>query len=145
MSFNWSSYLHLAQELGGRADEAARRSAISRAYYYAFHVANDHLKANRVRLDLERSVHERVWRVYIKSSNPQCVKIGTDGYRLKVARRDADYIPDRHPTNSLVQRSLLEAGTIVAAVPVHLPEGFIPKPTNRFRDFVKCVKKLFSA
>jgi uncharacterized protein (UPF0332 family) len=145
MSFNWSSYLLLAQELGGRADEAARRSAISRAYYCAFHVANDHLKANSVTLDLKRHSHERVWHVYLKSSKPECVKIGTDGNRLRVTRTDADYRLGRQVTSGLVQRSIQEAETIVAAVPVYLPESFIPKPTNRFRDFVRFIKKLFSS
>jgi len=33
MSFDWNNFLVLAEELGQRGDEAAKRTAISRAYY----------------------------------------------------------------------------------------------------------------
>ncbi len=48
MSFNWSEYLNLAQELAGRSteppnQEARLRSSISRAYYAAFCKARNYL------------------------------------------------------------------------------------------------------
>jgi hypothetical protein len=36
--FNWSGYLQLAEELAERRDEASMRSALSRAYYYIYHL-----------------------------------------------------------------------------------------------------------
>ena len=39
MPFDWSEFLTLADELGKRADEASLRSALSRAYYYVYHLA----------------------------------------------------------------------------------------------------------
>ena len=49
MSFNWSEYLALAQQLAGKAQisatqESRLRSAISRAYYSAFIQARNHLR-----------------------------------------------------------------------------------------------------
>lgn len=38
-SFDWAGYLSLADYLASRPDEAARRSAISRAYYYVYNIA----------------------------------------------------------------------------------------------------------
>ena len=44
--FNWSGYLQLAEELGKRSDEASLRSALSRAYYYVYHLALERAEAN---------------------------------------------------------------------------------------------------
>ena len=49
MSFNWSEYLGLAQQLAGKAQisatrESRLRSAISRAYYAAFILARNYLR-----------------------------------------------------------------------------------------------------
>ena len=44
--FSWSEYLRLAQDLGKRSDEASLRSAISRAYYYVYHLGLDRARSN---------------------------------------------------------------------------------------------------
>ncbi|MGK7900010.1 MAG: hypothetical protein AB4352_01100 [Hormoscilla sp.] len=49
MSFNWSEYLGLAQQLAGKAlisatQESRLRSAVSRAYYAAFIQARNYLR-----------------------------------------------------------------------------------------------------
>jgi len=142
MNFDWSLYLRLARELGGRADDASKRTAISRAYYYAFHVANDHLKAHRVLLNPTKGAHERVWDIFIKSSRRECIKIGTDGYRLKAARREADYTADRNPSDRLVQRSIQEAENIVRDVPLYLPESFVEPPVAMRCKLLSGLKKL---
>lgn len=142
MSFNWSSYLALAKELAGRSDEAAKRSAVSRAYYYAFHVANNHLKANNIAVDRNLGTHERVWRVYIESSTLECRKIGSDGNRLRVSRRDADYKPDQQMKSDAVERSILEAETIGSNVPLHLPESFLEPPKSIRCKLIQYLKRL---
>lgn len=141
MSFNWSSYLALAQQLGGGGD-ADRRSAISRAYYYAFHVANDHLKANKVALNMTKGAHERVWDIFNKSSQVGCQKIGTVGYRLKAARTDADYTAGKNPTPNLVQKCIQDAQNIVHDVPLHVPESFIEPPMPMRCKLVNGLRKL---
>jgi hypothetical protein len=43
MPFDWSAYRTVAETLKDDADEASQRSAISRAYYCAYHQALNHL------------------------------------------------------------------------------------------------------
>jgi uncharacterized protein (UPF0332 family) len=143
MSFNWGLYLQLAQQLAGSVGEPAHRTAISRAYYSAYHAVDDYLKANNIATDLQRGSHERVWSVYVKSSQPACKQIGNFGFRLKNARVGADYYPTPAPSASLLQRSLQDAQTIIATAPLHLPESFIPKPANSLLRFARCLKKCF--
>lgn len=142
MSFNWSAYLQLATQLSGSPNEAEKRTAISRAYYYAFHVANDFLRANKVALNPKLAGHERVWAVYIKSSRPECVKIGTDGNRLRVARRDADYVPNKSPSPLLVQRSIQDAQNIAHDVPLYLPDNHVEPPIPLRCKLVTHLRKL---
>jgi len=39
MPFDWNEYLALARRLAAAGDEASKRSAISRAYYFVFNSA----------------------------------------------------------------------------------------------------------
>jgi uncharacterized protein (UPF0332 family) len=143
MSFHWGMYLQLAQQLAGSPDESAHRTAISRAYYSAYHAANDCLQTNKVATNPQRGSHERVWNVYIKSSQPACIRIGNFGFRLKNARVEADYRAAKPPSPTLLQRSLQDAQSIITSVPLHLPESFIPKPGNSLLRFARCLKKCF--
>jgi uncharacterized protein (UPF0332 family) len=144
MSFNWSLYLQLAQQLAGSRDESAHRTAISRAYYSAFHAVNDHLIANKVVTDPQRPSHERVWSVYVKSSQPACKQIGNVGFRLRNARVEADYKANKTPSLALLQRSLQDAQSIIATVPQHVPESFVPQTANRLFRFARSLKKCFN-
>jgi uncharacterized protein (UPF0332 family) len=144
MSFNWSLYLQLAQQLAGSLDEAAHRTAISRAYYSAYHAVNDQLVANNVVTDLQRPSHERVWSVYVKSSQPACKRIGNVGFRLRNARVEADYQGNKTPSPALLQRSLRDAQSIIATASQHVPDSFVPQTTNRLLRFARCLKKCFN-
>ena len=143
MNFDWRLYLQLANELSGRAEEFARRTAVSRAYYSAYHIANDFLNANGVATDTSRGSHERVWRVYIKSSRRECQDIGNYGFRLKNARIYADYHADRKVCPAQVQRCLQDAQRIINSVslPGRLPEGFVAKRPNFMIRIAKCLMK----
>jgi uncharacterized protein (UPF0332 family) len=96
MPFRWSDYLALAQDLIRRSDEAALRSAISRAYYAVFGTAEETLAMKGIRLKRTRrrkklNSHEAVWHTYRSDSRKNWQKIGTDGDRLKRDRVKADY------------------------------------------------------
>ena len=143
MSFNWGLYLQLARQLAGSADESAHRTAISRAYYSAYHAADNHLKANNVATDPQQHLHSRVWSVYAKSSQRACRQIGNVGFRLKNARVEADYKPTPAPSATLLQRSLQDAQRIIVNAPLHVPESFVPQMQNRFLNFARCLKKCF--
>jgi uncharacterized protein (UPF0332 family) len=89
--FHWSQYFTLANELGGRADEASLRSAISRAYYYVYHLALARAKSNAFEAKSGEGVHHQLWRVFSASPESDCRKLAFIGPRLKEKRTRADY------------------------------------------------------
>jgi hypothetical protein len=91
MPFDWSEYLQLAEELGRRPDEGSLRSAISRAYYYVYHLALDRAEANRFKPLSGESTHTQLWRCYSDSPEPECMRLGQLALRLKERRERADY------------------------------------------------------
>ena len=93
MVFDWSQYLVLAEELAEQKDnEAALRSAVSRAYYAAFCLAREHLLNTnmlfRSRLHRPRLSHQTVWLTYSRNVDR---RIGMDGNRLRELRNLVDY------------------------------------------------------
>jgi len=91
-SFDWSDYLELAQELANRADEASLRSAISRAFYYVYHLALERAKANNFTF-VAGGMHAQLWRVFSESPEPVCKRLGVIASRLRIRRERADYEP----------------------------------------------------
>jgi hypothetical protein len=91
-AFDWSEYLDLAAEFARRrGDPAAERSAISRAYYAAFHLASARFVAAGERLTLLGDDHVLVWDWFLASSDRRMRAIGANGKRLRRWRRAADY------------------------------------------------------
>ncbi len=89
--FNWGEYLRLASELATRSDdEAALRSAISRAYYAAYGRAAAYLVA-RGEFANRAVTHRNVWEAFKDSSGTARLEIWTFGLRLKDQRVKADY------------------------------------------------------
>jgi len=87
--FEWSKFFALAEELGARAtDEAALRSAVSRAYYAVFGTARERLRNEGVAEEVLQS-HWKVWRDYRRAPGRRA--LGIDGDRLKAKRVRADY------------------------------------------------------
>jgi len=93
MSFEWRHFLALAQNLATQADEASQRSAISRAYYAAFHIARHYVRRRlpEVRLNKDGAEHFHVWDSLKKSALREERAAGITGKKLYDARRRADY------------------------------------------------------
>jgi uncharacterized protein (UPF0332 family) len=91
--FDWTGYYTLANELAGRIDEPSRRSAISRAYYYVFHLANARAKGNGFAFLEGESSHKQLWRNYSDNPEPDCKRLAVMAQRLKEKRERADYNP----------------------------------------------------
>lgn len=89
--FDWTGYYTLARELAGRADEASRRSAISRAYYYVYHLALARASRNGFQLIEGEPSHKQLWRNYSDSPDHGCRKLAEIAKRLKEKRERADY------------------------------------------------------
>jgi|SRR5690242_6851275 len=89
--FNWSEYFRLASELATQQDEASLRSALSRAYYYVYHLALQRAEANNFRAIQGEASHKQLWRVFSGSPEPECQRLATIAERLKEKRERADY------------------------------------------------------
>ncbi len=89
--FDWSEYLNLANELAKRTDEASIRSALSRAYYFVYHLALERVKANGFIVRPGEGTHTQMWRNFSGSPEPDCWKLAEIARRLKEKRERADY------------------------------------------------------
>jgi uncharacterized protein (UPF0332 family) len=89
--FDWIGYYNLATQLAAIADEASLRSAISRAYYYVYHLAFDRACSNGFQIRDGESSHKQLWRTYSESPLSDCKELGVIGNRLREKRARADY------------------------------------------------------
>jgi len=89
--FDWSDYLALARTLA-TGDEAHQRSAISRAYYAAFHAARRLVERAHpeVRVPRHGGNHEIVWAALRDGTRVERVA-AIHGTRLRMLRAKADY------------------------------------------------------
>ena len=88
--FDWREFLALAEELAGRGDDASKRSAISRAYYCAFHYARQFVEEQGVWVPTDGKAHTVVWETLEREGKARR-RVGCDGKRLRVLRCMADY------------------------------------------------------
>ncbi len=92
--FDWVRFVDLAERLAAETgDEAALRSAISRAYYAVFAVfavARGRLRDHGCWRS-GRDPHTRVWATYRNADGRGCQRIGEKGFNLRDRRRRADY------------------------------------------------------
>lgn len=87
MGFAWREYLTLATELAERSEqEAALRTAISRAYYAVFCTARARLAEPSL-----GTAHRGVWDAYRNAGDRNRRSIGNRGDRLRRLRQRADY------------------------------------------------------
>lgn len=117
----------LAQELSLRTgEEAALRSAVSRAYYSVYHQARIRLNSNNVSIPPDDFLgsHQRQWKVFREHLDVNCKRIGVNGDRLREFRTRADYRDDITNIQSEAKSSLMLAVGIVGslgALPRNVP------------------------
>jgi hypothetical protein len=88
---DFRDYLSVATRLLAEATEADWRSAISRAYYAAFHVGCDLLRSLGFTVPRADRAHAHVWLRLSNSGHPDVIKAGADLNDLRGARNRADY------------------------------------------------------
>jgi uncharacterized protein (UPF0332 family) len=88
MTFDWTEYLKLANELAKRNDEASLRSSISRAYYGVFCIARNILGYKNYR---GKDVHQKVISELKQNKDRLLRKSGWNLDELRRKRNDADY------------------------------------------------------
>jgi uncharacterized protein (UPF0332 family) len=145
MTFDWNLYLQLAKRLSAAGDDASKRSAVSRAYYSAFHAASSAIKSHNVATDPRhaRDRHQRIWIAYINSSARGCRQIGSDGQRLKYDRQEADYDPDSRFNDARVQQCIAKAESLAANTAIHIPESFGPTNKNPLGSALSYMRRFF--
>ncbi|NOX63893.1 MAG: DNA-binding protein [Chloroflexi bacterium] len=97
MSFDWTDYLKLAKKLldaghGSDVAEASYRSATSRAYYAAYHVASIFAQTEGYIPYGSGDDHQGVARYFREAAgNRYRLKIAAELDRMRKARNQADY------------------------------------------------------
>jgi len=114
--FDWSGFLNVANRLLTLApDEGSQRTAISRAYYAAYHAASAFVRASgQLR---QGHTHRRVWSALANGGDPALSEIGRRGDQLRQIRIIADYrddAPDELPT--IARDTVDEARSLVEAI-----------------------------
>ena len=118
--FTWDDYLELAVRLTQDVeDEVALRTAISRAFYAAYHSAAHFVRWRGI-LTTGQS-HRAVWGALAKGVSIEHVRIGQSGDKLKRLRVRADYsIPFLGDLPLAAGDAITQARSLVEAIR-HLP------------------------
>jgi uncharacterized protein (UPF0332 family) len=101
MTFDWTEYLKLANELAKRNDEASLRSSISRAYYGVFCIARNILGYKNYK---GKNVHQKVIDKLKQNGSEFPKKLGQYLDELRRARNKADYCEDLVISKKFAQR-----------------------------------------
>jgi uncharacterized protein (UPF0332 family) len=95
----WATLVPLAAGLVVQESEAAKRSAINRAYYGVFNEARRRLEAHGTRIDDHRA-HSQVWLTLREAdgtdveTGKKWQQVGVLGRALQTLRNQADYLDD---------------------------------------------------
>lgn len=98
--YDWNLYLTFSEQILASCtfdEQTVARIAVSRAYYAAFHVAEDYLKANKYEIAQGAGSHDAVCKSYkemnkgVKEFKSKCRSIGSMLVSLKERRVDSDY------------------------------------------------------
>jgi hypothetical protein len=119
MSFDWSEYLDLAQELVGQiagpaSQEARSRTALSRAYYAAFKKAYNYLRGlDSSIVFVRQDIHTYVIEKFLYSPDNLCKEIGANLDRLRRERNRADYEDTIPQLDSITMKALKQAAKVI--------------------------------
>ncbi len=84
-------FLALAQALLAQPGEAAWRTAVSRAYFGAFHVGRRFMEGLGFTVPPTEQAHGHVWIRLANGGNAQVAQAGNDLHQLRRQRNRADY------------------------------------------------------
>lgn len=112
MPFDWSEYLVLAHLLAKEESEDCKRTAISRAYYAVFHAA---VALYPDPISTKVDSHQTVWKWFIRKGRLH-KKVGVEGQRLKVRRRNADYESEIANVDAEAEHAIQSADRIMGDI-----------------------------
>ncbi len=119
MSFDWSDYLKLANELAPRpinaaTQEAKLRCAISRAYYANYCKARNHLRDNEGQVIPAHDAHRYVIDILLNSTERKRRDLGKDLNRLRIDRIKADYYDEFNGVAAQTEVVLMLAEKVIS-------------------------------
>src|SRR5205807_8039448 len=113
-AFDWSQYLILAKDLGNRSEEAALRSAISRAYYAAYNTARSFCSNAGIPIIDTGNLHKDLWDTFLRKGGRTFVSIHDKGQRLRRKRAKADYDSEVFGLSSVAVDSIRDGEAILS-------------------------------
>ncbi|MCL2824689.1 MAG: hypothetical protein FWD57_11920 [Polyangiaceae bacterium] len=126
---DWNGFLSLAEELATRGDVAAKRSAISRAYYCAYHVARQFLEISGVPVADEGRAHYVVWK-HLRDKGRSCRVVGIDGSKLYLLRKQADYDARIHSIDRCTSDAMAMARKILGLLEAEIQRAHPAGPNT---------------
>jgi uncharacterized protein (UPF0332 family) len=138
---NFRDYLSLADTLAQGTTEAEWRSACSRGYYAAFHVARELLLALGFRVPQADRAHGFLW---LRLSNAGVVEVNNAGSLLNDLRRErnrADYDDRRTLARPTADQSVRFAEEIIQALDAASVEPVRSQITDAMKTYERDVLK----
>jgi len=112
-----ADFMSLALKLSQSAGEAERRTAVSRAYYSAFHIAKQLVESCGVRFSSAGATHDKLPFCLAASQDNSLVAASRRLNALRMARNVADYdLADEECTTAYVNVQLTKARDVVTAL-----------------------------
>jgi uncharacterized protein (UPF0332 family) len=133
-----TGFLELADELSTGSRQADWRTAISRAYYAAFHKARTLLQQGGFRVPDAEQAHAYLWLRLSNSGHQDVDNAGARLQRLRRMRNRADY-DFRHPVDAAAAISYIEIATDTVQLFHHLANE--PAILTRVIDAIKIYER----
>ena len=110
---NFRDYLPFASSLASGPTEAAWRSAVSRAYYAAFHVARNLFTDLGFTVPKAERAHAYLWLRLANCGHPDVQNAGLDLNHLRQDRNRADYEAQRSMSRPTAAKNVQIAAEII--------------------------------
>ena len=138
---NSRDFLPLAERLADDDSEAAWRTAVSRAYYAAFHVACDVMAALGFDVPKADRAHGYLWLRLQNCSNADVIQAGRVLKDLRTHRNRADCEKQHALTQQDAAKYLIDAKAIVATLDQTLEEEISLQITEAIKNYERDVLK----
>lgn len=136
---NPRDFLTLANALAAGTTEAAWRSAVSRAYYAAFHVARRLLRDLGFRVPRGDQAHAYLWMRLSNCGDPMLVIAGHNLQDLRGERNKADYDIDAPLLRASVPTRVGTANQVIQALDTGRVEPTRTRITDAMRNYERTV------
>jgi uncharacterized protein (UPF0332 family) len=130
-------FLAVASALAAGPTEAECRSAISRAYYAAFHTAREFIIRLRFRVPAGEQAHAYLWLRLSNTGDPAADSIGRLLRDLRGRRNNADYDLGRPRSRANAADAMTDARDLIARM-----DAFVGTPAEKaIRDGMRAYEQ----